>query len=190
LNAAVLSQYNAHDGDGVRLNRSGLDRPRADNSCTGAAGREHYVQNPAGHFLSGDFFWTGSENFMNKMAWVWLGVAFFGALGSVARFGVSQISALVTNYPAGTLAVNVLGAFLLGWVHSALTGPTDGAANFWRIVLGVGFLGGFTTFSSMMLDADNMMIPNSHYLRAAAYLAASLFLGLAAVRLGAIVGKI
>jgi CrcB protein len=58
----------------------------------------------------------------------------------------------------------------------------------WRLVLGVGLLGGFTTFSSMMFDADKM-ITDAQYIRTALYLGASLFLGLVAVRAGVIVGK-
>ncbi len=125
---------------------------------------------------------------MSRMAWVWIGVGAFGALGSMARFGMAELSKKFTTYPAGTLTVNVLGAFLLGWVYGALSSSTDGTANFWRIVLGVGFLGGLTTFSSMVSETDGML-NNAAYLRAAAYLGMSLFLGLGAVRLGAIVGR-
>ncbi|HVT83513.1 MAG TPA: CrcB family protein [Phycisphaerae bacterium] len=125
---------------------------------------------------------------MHKTVWVMIGVTVFGGLGSLARFGVVEFMLKFTKYPAGTLAVNVLGAFLIGWVFSALANPPTGETNFWRIVLATGFLGGFTTFSSMVNEADGMM-NNAAYLRAAGYLAASLFLGLVAVRLGSIVGK-
>jgi CrcB protein len=123
---------------------------------------------------------------MNKQMWLWVGIAAFGAAGSVARYGVGQLAGLVTAYPAGTMAVNILGAFAAGWVNAALE-HRPGAAEAWRIVISVGLLGGFTTFSAMMLDTDRLM--GSAWYRAAGYLAATLILGLAAVRLGAIVGR-
>ena len=122
---------------------------------------------------------------MNKAWLMCAGVAGFGAVGSLARFGVSEAFKVATGFPAGTLVVNVIGAFALGGVNATFKGLGD---DVWRIALGVGLLGGFTTFSSMMSDADKMMT-DAQYLRTAAYLGASLFLGLVAVRAGAIVGK-
>ena len=122
---------------------------------------------------------------MNKNLMICLGVAFMGAVGSLARFGVGEAFKLATAFPAGTLVVNVAGAFALGWVHATFKDPSQ---DVWRIALGAGLLGGFTTFSSMMLDADKMMT-EAQYLRTAAYLGASLFLGLLAVRAGVLVGK-
>jgi CrcB protein len=122
---------------------------------------------------------------MNRTFLVCTGVAVFGAAGSLMRFGVAEAFKLVTGFPAGTLAVNLAGAFALGWVNATLKDPGH---DLWRLALGVGLLGGFTTFSSMMFDADKMMT-DAQYLRTAAYLGASLFLGLLAVRAGVIVGK-
>ncbi len=121
------------------------------------------------------------------MSKTWLmcaGVAVLGAAGSLARFGVAEAFKLATGFPAGTLAVNVLGAFALGWVNATFDEP---GYEVWRIALGVGLLGGFTTFSSMMFDADKMMT-DGQYVRTSAYLGASLFLGLLAVRAGALAG--
>jgi CrcB protein len=123
---------------------------------------------------------------MNKTWLMCLGVAAMGALGSLARFGVAEAFKLATAFPAGTLAVNVVGAFALGWVNATFRDAPG--TDLWRIILGVGLLGGFTTFSSMMFDADKMMT-DAQYLRTAAYLGASLFLGLVAVRAGVVVGK-
>jgi len=129
---------------------------------------------------------------MNKMLLTCIGIAVMGAVGSLARFGVSQACGLMTAYPAGTLVVNVAGAFALGWVNAVFSGGAGGngvgGGDVWRLVLGVGLLGGFTTFSSMMFDADKMMT-DAQYFRTALYLGASLFLGLVAVRAGVIVGK-
>ncbi len=124
---------------------------------------------------------------MNKMLLTWVGIGVFGAVGSMARFGTAELWGLVTKYPAGTLTVNLLGAFALGWVNTVFSG-SDGSASTWRFVLGVGLLGGFTTFSSMMFDADKMMT-DAQFVPAAVYLAASVLLGLLAVRAGVIVGR-
>ncbi|MGM0543407.1 MAG: fluoride efflux transporter CrcB [Pseudomonadota bacterium] len=81
-------------------------------------------------------------------------VAVGGAIGGMARAGVSQLAArwLGSAFPWGTLAVNLLGAFALGWLAATLTtdsvAPTGGS---WMI-LAVGLLGGFTTVSSFSLQ--------------------------------------
>lgn len=69
-----------------------------------------------------------------------------GGLGAVARYGLSGIAAGRLGSAGGTVVVNLLGSFLLGLVLGTLAG--DLAA-----VLGIGFLGGFTTFSTAMVDA-------------------------------------
>ena len=118
-----------------------------------------------------------------------LGIAGAGALGALARYGVSQVVALFAGaaFPWGTLLINLSGAFALGWVYKAFEGSA-GHLNSLRLILGVGFLGAFTTFSSMMWESDSHIRDGSNG-RAAAYLAASLILGLIAVRLGFIVGQ-
>jgi fluoride exporter len=126
---------------------------------------------------------------MSKTALTLLGVALAGSLGALARFGIAQSAHFVAGsyHPVTTLLINVSGAFCLGWLSTAL-GNSD-AATLWKIILGVGFLGAFTTFSTMMLEADKML-STSAYLSAAAYLAGSLFLGLIAVRAGVLFGRI
>jgi CrcB protein len=79
---------------------------------------------------------------MNTL-WVGLG----GALGSIARYHVGRVAASrAPGFPWGTLAVNLLGSLLIGVVmHLALRGRLDEPT---RLALGVGVLGGFTTYSS------------------------------------------
>lgn len=81
------------------------------------------------------------------MARLLLLVAAGGALGSVARFAVSTWALHATGggFPAGTLLVNLGGSFLLGAIMGALPGT---AAPAWRVFLGAGVMGGFTTYSS------------------------------------------
>ena len=80
-----------------------------------------------------------------------------GAVGSVARYGVGRLtlSAFGPNYPWGTLAVNLIGGFLMGVLVGTLA-RTSGSENT-RLLLGVGVLGGFTTFSAFSLDAVSMI---------------------------------
>jgi CrcB protein len=82
----------------------------------------------------------------------WAGVALFGALGAVARFRVdSAVSArFVSDFPLGTLAVNLSGSFALG-VLVAMAPPH-------RVLFlaGTGFAGGYTTFSTWMVESARL----------------------------------
>ena len=84
------------------------------------------------------------------------GVVFIGGgIGSALRFGVGRISlALVgPNYPAGTLAVNLGGCFLMGALTGWLAYRDFGVDQSTKLFLTTGILGGFTTFSAFALDA-------------------------------------
>jgi len=78
---------------------------------------------------------------------IFIGVA--GLLGTVARFGVSEIASkrLGTTFPIGTLIVNVVGCFLAGVLFYALQ-ERSSVSETVRLAVMVGFLGGFTTFSA------------------------------------------
>jgi fluoride exporter len=80
-----------------------------------------------------------------RMSTLWVGIG--GALGSMARFHIGLFA--LRRWPAmpwGTLAVNILGSLLLSLLmHLVLRGRIDETT---RIALGVGVLGGFTTYSS------------------------------------------
>lgn len=73
-------------------------------------------------------------------------VALGGALGSVARVGVALLIP-ATRLPWGTLAVNVIGSFLIGYLMGRLGGFAPENAR-WHSLLVAGFCGGFTTFST------------------------------------------
>jgi len=75
-------------------------------------------------------------------------VAIGGFLGAMSRFGVSNFikSTFPSVFPIATLTVNLLGSFLLGLCIGA------GLDNSWRLLLGTGFLGAFTTFSTFKLE--------------------------------------
>jgi len=72
-----------------------------------------------------------------------------GATGSLARYvaGTAIMGRFGSRFPWGTLAVNVSGSFLIGLLMTVLTEHLQLHPN-WRLLLVVGFLGGYTTFSS------------------------------------------
>jgi CrcB protein len=86
---------------------------------------------------------------MNK----WLLIAAGGALGSLLRYALQGwVQRLAGgSFPAGTLAVNMIGCLLIGFLAAAFTGPLLIREEY-RIGLTVGILGGFTTFSTFGLE--------------------------------------
>ena len=97
-----------------------------------------------------------------------------GALGSALRYGVglAVVAWFGTGFPWGTLAVNIAGSALIGVAAGA--GLEGGA----RLLVVTGFLGGFTTFSAFSLETAGLW--DRAPCLAAAYVAASVGLGLAA----------
>ena len=85
-------------------------------------------------------------------------IALAGAVGTGLRYatGMGLMALLGAQYPFGTLAVNLLGSALLGAVAEALAGQTVAGTDA-RLVLGVGLLGGFTTYSSFNLELLRML---------------------------------
>jgi CrcB protein len=81
-----------------------------------------------------------------------------GAFGSGASYltGKLTLGWLGPNYPWGTLAVNLIGGFLMGTLVGTLARIGHGGEQ-WRLLIGVGVLGGFTTFSAFTLDLMNMV---------------------------------
>jgi len=105
----------------------------------------------------------------------WLLVALGGALGSVARHGLGLLLAGLA--PAGTLAANLLGCGLIGYLHVRL------GAEPARALLVTGFCGGFTTWSAFGLETARLAA-DGRLAAAAGYAALTLFLCLGAVAAG------
>jgi len=107
-----------------------------------------------------------------------------GALGSAARFLGSEAVQRLTglSFPVGTLAVNTLGCFLMGFL---MTWALERAA--WppemRLLLTTGFLGGFTTLSTFSWETMRLL-EDGAWLRAAGNVTATVLLGLFALGLG------
>jgi CrcB protein len=114
-------------------------------------------------------------------------IALFGALGTVTRYGLQGLVQHRSGgtFPYGTLAVNLSGCFFLGLLGQ-LTLNRIIIAPEWRAAMAIGFFGGYTTFSSFGWETAKMM-EDGEWLRAAAYVGASvvagLFLSVAGIRL-------
>lgn len=116
-------------------------------------------------------------------------IAAGGALGSLARWGLGQVLAdRGGDFPWATFLENVTGALALGvlmvfvvevWPPTRYVGP----------FLGIGVLGGYTTFSAYMLDTREL-VDTGHASLAAVYLFGTLGLGLLAVWLGIVLARL
>ncbi|HTP35370.1 MAG TPA: fluoride efflux transporter CrcB [Candidatus Acidoferrales bacterium] len=108
-----------------------------------------------------------------------------GGGGALARYVAA--SAIMRRFggkfPLGTLAINVSGSFLIGFLMSMLTERLHADAN-WRLLLVVGFLGGYTTFSSFAWETYTTVREGGRW-RGALNVVSSVILGYGAVWLGA-----
>lgn len=122
---------------------------------------------------------------MNGILYVALG----GGIGAAGRYmlGNAMTHLMGTSFPWGTLIANVLGGFLMGLLVGWLAFKLSGAENL-RLFLGVGVLGGFTTFSSFSLESLRM-IENKAYAMAAGYMSASVVLSIMAVFIGLMIAR-
>lgn len=116
------------------------------------------------------------------MNWLW--VAGGGALGSALRYGfaLGVQRRLGAGWPFGTLAVNLLGSFLIGWVFHLLA-SREILAEGPRLFIVAGLLGGFTTFSAFSLETLRLLQEGAWPL-AALYVALSTAGGLLAAWAG------
>ena len=114
-------------------------------------------------------------------AYLW--VALGGGFGAMGRHGLGQITLKTfgPGFPVGTMSANILGGFLMGVLAGWLTTKSD--PDGLRLFLGVGVLGGFTTFSAFSLDAWRM-IEEQRYGIFAAYAGGSVILSIAALAIG------
>lgn len=118
-----------------------------------------------------------------------LAVAAGGAAGSVLRYMVAQwvVVRFGPTVPWHTLAVNVTGAFLLGLLM-ALAFERGVLSEPWRLLLGVGLLGGYTTFSTLAFESVELFAEHAPVL-GVAYALGSVCAGVLAAWLGLAVGR-
>ncbi|MEV6278561.1 fluoride efflux transporter CrcB [Nocardia sp. NPDC051832] len=114
---------------------------------------------------------------------VLVAIAFGGGLGAVARYGVGELwPVLPGRFPWSTFMINVGGCFLIGILMFLITEVLV-AHRLLRPLLGVGFLGGFTTFSTYSLEIRRLLESGDTAV-AFGYLGGTVVAALAAVLLG------
>jgi CrcB protein len=113
-----------------------------------------------------------------------LSVAIGGAFGATARYliNISPLQNAFGKFPFPTFFINILGSFLIGFFLIILTEKMTVSETFKLLIL-VGFLGAFTTFSTLELEIW-VLIEESQYLTAFTYLFLSVLLGFIGVVAG------
>jgi CrcB protein len=111
-------------------------------------------------------------------------VSIGGFFGAISRFVISKRiqGSITTGFPLGTLAVNLTGAFLLGM----LTGMQINRHI--HALLGIGFMGAFTTFSTLKLESEQLR-KDKKYKSFYQYLVLSYSLGILFAFCGLIIGR-
>ena len=115
---------------------------------------------------------------------VYLYVAIGGASGACLRFFIAQLvlNWLGKGFPFATLIVNITGSLLMGLVYGLIE---EGVIEVvvYRTLIGIGFLGAFTTFSTFSLDTL-LLMQQGDYLKAALNVTANVILCLIAAAIG------
>ena len=111
-------------------------------------------------------------------------------VGGNARYVVGRWvgSAVGGRFPLATLLINVAGSFVLGMIGGVLAQRTAAHADAIRLALGVGFCGGFTTFSTFEYET-HALLEDGAWVPAFAYVAVSVVVALLAVRFGILAGR-
>ena len=107
-------------------------------------------------------------------------IAIAGAFGAVSRYGLSLLTYNLfgSGFPYGTLVVNIIGCFLIGFVMQ-INLTTEAISDTWRLAITTGFLGALTTFSTFSYETIQQVSQGS-WLPAAGNIAANVVLGLMA----------
>lgn len=118
-----------------------------------------------------------------------LHVAIGGGAGAALRYQTGRAmtqwlgAPIVSAFPFATLAVNALGSLLMGLLAGWLVRDGNASSEQMRLLLGVGLLGGFTTFSAFSLEMV-LLIERGQYLFASLYALLSFALGLSGLMVG------
>jgi len=110
-------------------------------------------------------------------------------IGGVLRYLLSQFiqTKFFSTFPFGTLGVNIIGCFLIGLVFGL--SDRGNMSQEWRLFLATGLIGGFTTFSAFSNETVGLLRDGQLWY-AAAYIAASIVLGLVATFIGITIIKL
>ena len=118
-----------------------------------------------------------------------IALASAGALGALSRYGMTGLMIRVAgaDFPYGTLTVNTIGSFVLGFLtHVLLHHPS--VPPEWRAPIMSGFLGSFTTFSSFSVETVRLFDAGNHQ-AAMMNVALNLVLGMVLAALGLTLGR-
>ncbi|GMR25222.1 MAG: fluoride efflux transporter CrcB [Ignavibacteria bacterium] len=120
----------------------------------------------------------------------YLSVGLGAAIGGMFRFWISNFTykILPESFPFGTLVVNVVGSFLLGLIMFYFNDRELLGSNL-RIFLAIGFLGGFTTFSTFSLETMNFF-KNAQYFFGLLNIILQVFLSLLAIYFAYLLSKL
>ena len=122
----------------------------------------------------------------HRRRWTLLMIGLGGAVGTLIRWGIElAVPASPDVWPWATFLINITGALILAALLEVLmlSGPDTGWRRRVRLTVGTGVLGGFTTYSSFMVEAARLG-GSGNYLLSFGYAAGSVTLGLAAAWLG------
>ncbi len=131
--------------------------------------------------------WRNSDRvLMIKMIYLIVG----GILGTAARYLLSGATYRIFGiaFPYGTLVVNLSGCFFIGFLVTLAEKKFLLDMNL-RILLMAGFCGAFTTFSTFMMETDNL-IKDGETIKAVLNVAASVIIGFVLYRIGAFLGEV
>ncbi len=111
-------------------------------------------------------------------------IAFGGALGAMSRYGLGFWISSRWNqgFPLGTFIINITGAFLLGFLNILFVEKLT-ISPLWRLGIGIGFLGSYTTFSTFGYEVI-MLLERGSLLTAGLYTLLSVIIGFIGVALG------
>ena len=121
---------------------------------------------------------------------VWLAVAVGGAIGSMLRYGIGQLTTNVlgTTPVLATFTVNVSGSFLLGIFYTLYNDRLVTSIEL-RVLIGVGLIGGYTTFSTFSFETIRL-IESGESIKAITNILTNLLFGIGAAYLGILMGKV
>lgn len=120
---------------------------------------------------------------MKQLLFIFIG----GGSGSIARYLLSKIGNVPhLGLPLGTLSVNILGSFILGFVLGWAL-KNDGLYSNTTLLLATGFCGGFTTFSTFAYE-NHTLLKSGDYLLFCTYVIGSIVVGLIAIFAGVWLG--